>query len=216
MQRFDRAVLILCSNTTAFVYTTDVWPEPHYLIPRSRKGREVAAYLSYVIDYYETLPKYSLFVHAAEDQWHNDILSKYGNQQNTIRNFRTAAIDAHGYVNLRCRLNPSCPVAVRPLEANELEMKVLDPAREYIDVYMEIFDVPRNEVPEVIGAACCAQFAVSREQIWQRPREDYERFLLWADGTTWTDSFGVGLLFEKLWHIIFSMGPVKYVHRSCA
>ena len=191
------------------MYTTDIWPESSYLLPRSLKGREVAAYLSYILDYYDALPTYSFFVHAAEEQWHNDILSKYSNQPNTIGNFRTAAVDAHGFVNLRCRLTPSCPVGIRPFATNHLDIKVKDPTRDYADIYMEIFDVPRNEVPEVIGAVCCAQFAVSRERIRQRPREDYERILLWADSTAWTDSFGVGLLFEKLWHVIFGMPAVK-------
>ena len=200
-------LLTVLSGTTAFVYSTDVWPEKRYLRPRSRQGREVAAYLSFILDYYDALPKYALFVHAAEDQWHNDILSKYSNQPETIRSFRTAAVDASGFVNLRCRLSPSCPVAVHPAHATDLDMKVQND-KSYVDIYREIFDVAHDEVPETIGAVCCAQFAVSRERILQRPRADYERFLAWADGTSWTDSFGVGLLFEKLWHIIFGMPAV--------
>ncbi|KAK5688039.1 hypothetical protein LTS10_000017 [Elasticomyces elasticus] len=199
-------------DTTAFVYSTDVWPEAQYLLPRSRKGREAAAYLSYILDYYDALPRYTFFVHAAEDQWHNDIFSKYNNQPRTISNFRIAAIDARGFVNLRGRLSPSCPVAVHPLAATDLDMKVLDPGRDYADIYTEIFNVSRKNVPETIGAVCCAQFAVSRDRIRNRPREEYEHILRWAEETTWTDSFGVGLVFEKLWHIIFGMTAVQYVH----
>ncbi|KAK3615221.1 hypothetical protein LTR56_026735, partial [Elasticomyces elasticus] len=192
-------------DITVFIYSTDVWPESRYLLPKLRRGREAAAYLSCILDYYDAVPRYTFFAHAAEDQWHKNILSKYNNQPNTIRNFRTAAIDAHGFVNLRCRLSPSCPVAVHPFATTDLDMKLLEAGRDYADVSMEIFNVSRGEIPEVIGAVCCTLFALSRDRIRARPHEDYERMMWWAGRTTWTDDFGVGLVFEKLWHIIFGM-----------
>jgi len=36
------------------------------------KGRESAAYLSYIIDNYNDLPHYMVFIHALRYQWHNE------------------------------------------------------------------------------------------------------------------------------------------------
>lgn len=66
-----------------------------------------------------------------------------------------------------------------------------------------------EDVPNAIGHACCAQFAVSKERILARPREDYERMLTWAMTTNLADNGGVGWDFEKLWHIVFGMTSVQ-------
>lgn len=64
-------------------------------------------------------------------------------------------------------------------------------------------------MPGEIGNVCCGQFAVSRERIRARPKEDYVRILDWAATTELTDDFGVGWVMEKLWHIVFGMDAVQ-------
>ncbi|KAK5107112.1 hypothetical protein LTR62_001860 [Meristemomyces frigidus] len=195
------------SNFTAFVYSTDVWPEQQYLQPRTLVGREASAYLSYILDYYDALPKYSIFIHAAEDQWHNDVYSKATNQPDTLHSLRTSAIDAHGYINLRCKLHPGCPADFEPFAPGGVELQ----GHVYADfpaMYAEMFGVERQEAPESIGNICCAQFGVSRARILQRPKRDYGRMLDWARNTTELDGTAVGYVFEKLWHIVFGMDAV--------
>ncbi|KAK4570389.1 hypothetical protein LTR86_002469 [Recurvomyces mirabilis] len=194
---------------TAFVYSTDVWSEPQYLLPRTLAGREASAYLSYILDYYDALPKYSIFIHAAEDQWHNDVYAKATNQPDTLRSLRTAAIDAHGYVNLRCKLHPGCPSDIAPNAIEGVEMPKSNPRADFAGIFMEVMGVNRSEVPDHIGNVCCAQFGVSRERILQRSKVDYERMLKWAQDQKEFDGFGVGFVFEKLWHIIFGMDAVQ-------
>jgi hypothetical protein len=56
--------------------------------------------------------------------------------------------------------------------------------------------------PKEVGAACCAQFAVSREQVLQRPRDDYIKFRQWVIDTE-KDDASSGRVMEFLWHVIF-------------
>ena len=56
---------------------------------------------------------------------------------------------------------------------------------------MELFDVSREDVPVEIGAACCAQFVVSRDQIRLRARADYIRMRNWIFHSD-LDSHGIG------------------------
>jgi len=64
-----------------------------------------------------------------------------------------------------------------------------------------------DHVPTVIATPCCAQFAVSREQVLKRSKEEYERFLKWLLDTP-LDDFTSGRVFEYLWHVIFGKEPV--------
>lgn len=194
------------SGSTPFIYTTEKSPEPGLLVPPTLRGRESPAYLSYVVDFYDHLPDYSVFVHAYPEQWHNDLFGPL--THNTLRNIRFEAVDAHGYVNLRCQHDPGCPTGVYPLSPTRADFENHDIRAYFSDAYRQIFNVPADEVPEAIGNVCCGQFAVSRERIRARPKEDYRRILDWAATTELTDDFGVGWVLEKLWHIIFGMGAV--------
>ncbi|KAL2369542.1 hypothetical protein RJ035_006146 [Blastomyces gilchristii] len=61
--------------------------------------------------------------------------------------------------------------------------------------------------PAEVAAACCAQFAMSREQVLKRPLEDYIHFRNWVISTE-KDDASSGRVMEFLWHIIFGMDSV--------
>lgn len=58
-----------------------------------------------------------------------------------------------------------------------------------------------------ISVACCAQFAVSREQIYKRPLNDYIKIRQWVMDTEKDDAKS-GRVMEYLWHIIFGKEAV--------
>lgn len=62
-------------------------------------------------------------------------------------------------------------------------------------------------VPALVGQACCAQFAVSRERVLKRPKEDYVEFRRWLLETERNNAKS-GRVLEFLWHVVFGMGPV--------
>ncbi|KAJ5214962.1 hypothetical protein N7468_010641, partial [Penicillium chermesinum] len=190
-------------QNTPFVYTTDDDPETELLIPQSFRGREVASYLSYVIDYYDSLPPYSIFIHSNQDQWHNDLFGV--RTDSVLPALRLQAVDAKGYLNLRCSLFPGCPTHVHPHAPTQIDIDNHDVRSYFTQVYVDILGGSLEDVPQEIGGVCCAQFALSRARIRQRPKSDYVRMLRWVNETSvpLMDSHGVGWVFETLWHVVF-------------
>ena len=184
------------------------------------------AYLTYIIDHYTTLPSTMAFLHSHRSgflrAWHVD--APLHDNAIAMRSLQLDFVQQNGYVNLRCNPNPGC---LSP--ATDRVSWVTD------EVWREIFagtstggNSTRNsstvpvpvsgrsaavaqqqvlKAPELVSAACCAQFAVSRDQVLKRPLEDYIQFRDWVIKTDRNDRSS-GRVMEYLWHIIFSMDPV--------
>ncbi|CAI7640528.1 unnamed protein product [Penicillium palitans] len=185
----------------------DKRPEKELLIPHSSRGREASAYLSFIVDLYDNLPEYSIFVHADPDQWHNDL---FGPQtSNTLPNLRLEAVDAMGYLNLRCTNDPGCPAHIHTNSPSQEDIDSNDARANFPRIYKDIFGEDAH-VPDTIGGICCAQFAVSRARIQERPKSDYIRMSNWVDEKSipFVDNYGVGWVFETLWHVVFGMEGV--------
>lgn len=169
-------------------------------LPHTKEGREAAAYLSYILDYYDVLPKYSFFIHGGGEHWHNDVVGPW--TWKTLEALRYEAVDEVGYLNLRCQHNPGCPFFLKPHE--ELAKGDTEDIRgRYVDTYQQLFNATVADVPDVIGAVCCAQFVVTRDTIRQRSRSDYQRMLQWLVDDDFHNSHDKGWIFETLWHHVF-------------
>lgn len=101
---------------------------------------------------------------------------------------------SEGYVNLRCSWILGCPAEIRPLHHGNN-----GPATEkdYAQGFQELF--PGADVPELVAVGCCAQFAVTREKLRERPRADYERYRRWLLDTPLSDDIS-GRIMEYSWH----------------
>lgn len=164
------------------------------------KGHEAMAYLSYVIDNYENLPLVMAFLHSHRDgflsAWHTD--TPLHDNVDAIRSLNLPFVQQNGYVNLRCNWNPGCKEAHR------------DNAHVTPEVWADFFSgtsTEELEAPKQIGAACCAQFAVSKDQVRMRPLHDYTRFREWILETEKSDAKS-GRVMEFLWHVIFGKDAV--------
>jgi hypothetical protein len=125
-----------------------------------------------------------------------------------LRNLRYEAVSRNGYVNLRCTNRPGCPSTIFqafPTTIDDDYQYVIDQLPEVLGY---LLNIDPSEVPSDIAHQCCAQFAVTRERIQERPKSDYIRILGWIATTDLTDNYGIGWLVEKLWHIIFGMPAV--------
>lgn len=102
-------------------------------------------------------------------------------------------------MNLRCVWAIGCPAELEP--GRYFRERPFDPvhptAVEYPDRFKELF--PDEEIPEVVGVPCCSQFAVSREAVRARPKEDYERYRQWLIDVE-LDNATSGRIFEYSWH----------------
>lgn len=162
-------------------------------------------YLSYIITNYDNLPDYSIFIHGHRTSWHQE-----GDMVGIINGLRFSALEKAGYVPLRCDWYPSCPREIRPLDGDAI---VWGPGVHREDAEVEIRNAweeffGAEEIPRTIASQCCAQFAVTREAIRGRKKEDYERMRNWLVNTELIDDIS-GRVLEKLWAYIMTHDAVR-------
>ncbi|EME82349.1 uncharacterized protein MYCFIDRAFT_189039 [Pseudocercospora fijiensis CIRAD86] len=206
-------------NTAWLEATPPGWQKLVYVVddpsaalkPPSNKGRESSVYLTYIIDNYEKLTGTIIFSHASRYQWHNDDPLYDGLQ--VLRHLQLPYIQTQGYVSLRCVWTIGCPAEIHPVTealapppASNASSQEARAGSFYKEVFQELF--PGDQVPEVVAAPCCAQFAVTAERIRTRPKSDYERYRGWLEKTPLRDSIS-GRIMEYSWHIIFGKDPVS-------
>ncbi|KAF1980939.1 hypothetical protein K402DRAFT_365595, partial [Aulographum hederae CBS 113979] len=170
----------------------------------TNKGKEGLPYLTYIVDHYDNLPSIIAFAHSHRDgypaAWHTD-RPGYSNVL-SLNSLNTNFVQQNGYANLRCNRTPGCPTELY-LNRPRHEQPTVDEAN-FKAAWTELF--PNEEPPLAVGVACCAQFAVSRDQVLKRPRGDYERFLSWLLETKLDDEAS-GRVTEYMWHMIFGQLP---------
>ncbi|OJD18778.1 hypothetical protein AJ78_01249 [Emergomyces pasteurianus Ep9510] len=193
------------------------------------KGHESMAYLTYIIDNYHNLPRTIAFLHAHRSgylrAWHVD--APLHDNAIALRLLQLDYVQLTGYVNLRCNWNPGC------IKAHRINLHVTD--KVWMEVFAGTGTAPWNQSsssstmvggsppdanddnnrpllqpmdkPKEVAAACCAQFAVSRDQVHKRSLNDYVQFRNWVLTTKLSDASS-GRVMEYLWHIIFGMDAV--------
>lgn len=148
----------------------------------------------YIIDNYDYLPDYMLFIHSQRYQWHND--DPYYDGVPMIKRFQLPYLDLIGYVNLRCAWVLGCPDEIHPMtDTNSDDTVHAGPY--YFNGFKELF--PGAKVPETVAVSCCAQFGVARWKIRERPKSDYERYKQWLLKTDLDDAMS-GRIMEYSWH----------------
>lgn len=188
------------------------------------------AYLTYIIDHYDKLPSTIAFLHSHRsgffEAWHVD--APLHDNVAAMRALQLGFVQQNGYVNLRCNWNPGC------LKAHRKNRHVTERVwREFFEgtstppppnttvstadgkhssLSLSRADNGQNQkilgIPKEVGAACCAQFAVSRDQVRKRPVEDYIKFRTWVMETD-RDDASSGRVMEFLWHVIFGKEAVQ-------
>lgn len=191
------------SRWRSIIYTVDDTNAPMHT-PKN-KGREALPYLQYLVDHYDDLPTVVVFLHSHRDGvfagWHIDTMD-YSNVD-SVRALRKEFVQEAGFVNLRCQLSPGCPTAIQPFRSPPM---MENPGEaHYATAWKALF--PNEPVPREVGAPCCSQFAVSREQILQRPHSDYQRMYDWVMNNDLPDEVTSNIM-EYTWHIIFGKEPV--------
>ncbi|KAK6003494.1 hypothetical protein QM012_009265 [Aureobasidium pullulans] len=188
----------------AFVYTVDNNTAIPYHTDRN-KGKEANAYLTYIVQNYDSLHETIAFVHSHEfgwlNAWHTD--APHHSNVESLNSLNVDFVQRNGYANLRCLPSPGCPDEVRPFREPMDESKTTEVA--FAAAWREIFN--NDDVPEVVGVACCAQFAVSRQQVLRRTKDEYLHMHAWLMSTELDDQVA-GRVFEYLWHIIFGQESV--------
>lgn len=168
-------------------------PPPGLSVPLNR-GREAMAYLTYIIDHYDKLPDYMIFVHGHERSWHQ-IMPLWMK----VRALNLTALDQEGYISLRCGDQMGCE------------------KRPYIDTQHPNWSgedqmcnfwktITGGRCPRYVSYKCCAQHAVTRHAVRKRSRAQWERIrepIMKPVGDNWLE----GMYYEKFWHMLLGTGP---------
>ncbi|KAF2477122.1 uncharacterized protein BDR25DRAFT_309419 [Lindgomyces ingoldianus] len=167
------------------------------------KGREAMPFLTYIIDRYDSLPNVSIFIHSLRYQWHNEDPMYDGVP--VLKRLRLKHVQKRGFVALRCSWTMGCPSELHPLRPSGHSDDRSQNEAAYASVFRYLF--PGETVPDVVGAHCSSQFAVSRERVRARSKKQYEKIRNWLLETQLQDQIS-GRVIEYMWHIIFGMPAV--------
>ncbi|KAF2217161.1 hypothetical protein CERZMDRAFT_108968 [Cercospora zeae-maydis SCOH1-5] len=183
-------------NLKIFRYTSDD-PTAEYH-PPAAQGREALMYFTYLFDKYEDLADVNIFIHAEEHPWHLDS-ALWQSMTFALSHLDLSQVLERRYFNLYTSLKggrvEGYNTSKTPLETNVFEEPYM------ADALRANFgsDVMR---PEILLGPCCSQFAVSRDAILSRPREQYEHSMKWLIETDWPDQL-TGRVWEHMWPFLF-------------
>ncbi|KXT05619.1 hypothetical protein AC578_5620 [Pseudocercospora eumusae] len=213
----------LSSQDTTWVSELSDWESAIYIVdlpPNAtspsghrteiNKSKEALPYLTYIVENYSNFPETAVFVHAHRNgwpqAWHND--AKDYDAINMITSLNTEYVQQQGYVNLRCKTDVGCPAEINLNRDPPNPIKHAELA--YPEIYGALFNLSVQDVKAqipIVATPCCAQFAVSREQVWKRSKEEYERFLALISEMEYDDET-LGTVMEYMWHMIFGKDAV--------
>lgn len=148
------------------------------------KGREASSYLEYIIQNYNSLPDYVVFVHGHRNSWHHkENIDETINRLNFKFNY--------------CNINDSVPIRDINTFVGERN-HMLD----YIKYIESILNTKINidNYTYKLGA----QFYVTRESILSRSHKQYIDLYDLIMKQHISRSRSIAVLFERLWHFIFT------------
>jgi hypothetical protein len=145
------------------------------------KGNEASAYLEYIIQNYDTLSDYTVFVHGHRSDWHHlEPMDKKLNRILFDRPYRN--INELGLTRLA-----DYP---QSLENTRKHLPGLHPILGSLDI-------------DNLYYKCSAQFYVTRDAIRARPLSTYIQLYNYIMDSNIDVPF-LGTVFEYLWHILFT------------
>lgn len=171
-----------------YVYVVDD-SSANLTVPRNF-GNELMPYLTFIIDHYDKLPEIMIFVHAHERTHHNSAIFDHSTAA-LVKALNADRVIREGYMNLNCGIweTGKCTAQIRPLEE--------EPTEFHKQAFQELF--PEYSVPQILGGACCSQFAVSRERVLQIPLAKWHHYREWLMSK---DEGNPGYVWEYLWQFI--------------
>ena len=157
ISHYEEDLSWLVSLSEPFVIASKTLPTiyPNHVLSVPNTGNEVTSYLLYIIQYYDALPEYTLFLHGHDTSWHQFYSIQY------IVHVLKTSDTLGGYVNINNYL-----VNDRNSTTNKY-MKQLS------SLWLDLFETELGPMPSRFREKCCAQFVVHRSRILSHPLEFY-------------------------------------------
>jgi hypothetical protein len=168
------------------------------------RGREYGSFLKFIIEYYDNLPAYVVFLHGHQTAWHQ--------QLHIFDAIRCAKKNKFGYISLNNSIFP------------KMEWSKGNKGYDIMETLWDEHFKPHLlvDMPTFFYHDCCAQFIVSRDRIRLRTKQAYKQ---WYDLIFYVkNDYDLGLGFEMIWPMIFGesheieVSPLQYKQSrfSCA
>lgn len=190
-------------------------------------GKEANAYIQFIVDHYENLPKVMLFMHAHECAWH------FPHKVPMFRALRWDQVEELGYVSTRFKYllwDPlTLPVPIKPpppgSDLRWLAEEWFDPANDEdkdhekhgygvaLSAMWHANNLTQHlgfKIPRHVTFDCCAEFLVHRSRILAQPKSFWETLLRWLHETQ--DEYWAGMAFELAWEMLMGNGPEHVWH----
>jgi hypothetical protein len=160
---------------------------PYYI--SSNNGREASVYLKYIVDYYESLSTYTVFLQDDDTSWHH---------RDSIVDLVLARLGKRSkYYNL----NKKC---LGIIQSNDLWPTMRKFFAKYMAPYIGDIEQYGEFTP---GFKCCAQFIVHSDRVREHPKKMYEGILKYVverpDPGTPNPQQARGHMLEWTWHLLF-------------
>jgi hypothetical protein len=169
---------------------------------RVNRGRVASAYLTYIIENYNNLPKVVVFLDIVSNEQKIETAPIY-NKEQVIQGLQDSILDKSRFVNLRCLARIGCQSELLPLQMPKNEFKTAEVVMQ--SAWTEIFQ-NKTAVPKRLAAPQGADFAVSRQAIMTHSLNDYQRLWEWINKTKMDDDTA-GIVLEHVWHVFFGHEP---------
>lgn len=111
----------------------------HASLPSDR-GLENMAYLTYIIDHYDSLPDIVILMHGGRYRWHNG--DPLYDSALVLSRIQIPYVQEQGYVNMRCVWTVGCPAEIHPVQKRQLGMVAQSgaiPGDVYASAFRELF-----------------------------------------------------------------------------
>lgn len=154
------------------------------------KGNEASVYLKYIVDYYDTLPEYTFFMHDDEYAWHHS--------GSIIERYDEAVMSGKMYFNIN-----KGKWGKNAIPKDQLD-KLLKWYNSYIEEYIPISTLPNKDFTHTYKGS--AQFLVHKNLILNLPREFYSKLYDWII-TTDISNYLSGRFLEWTWHVFWVIYP---------
>ncbi len=185
-------------NINVLVYDKENSENP-YNVPVN-KGNEASVYLKHIIDFYDNLSEFTLFIHDEEFAWHHNgsLIDRYNDAKEfCIINKKSQFMS----LNSCCQWKPGDEMAT------DLWNDLLEWYKEHIEYIIPFSKIPHNSRFDVLtdhyGGS---QFLLHKDLIRLLPKEFYEKIYNWLI-TTDVPNWKSGRYLEWTWHIFWTIYP---------
>lgn len=157
------------------------------------KVQEAPAYLKYIIENYNNLPEYSIFVHGHFNSLHQD--------KNIIEIINTLNIDDK-IINLN-RKDWTASIKKGDDENDKKFSWLEDNWKDLTNNFIEL--------PNELSFPACAQFAIHKSCITRLPLEFWKQLFSWCENNK-LENYISSRIFEYIWYYLFS-GKAEFIRR---